>query len=133
MLSERLQQVVSFARKFEAVPSLEERRMPVSRGHSNALLLAGQKKCAYVTLFGDRGRVRRVFRYLPHHFDPRSQHQIQLCSSLQFQTLRRRQLAAAKLRMLIAKLDDEFDRAIVQVRLSAFPPSSLRLYKQGLL
>eukprot|EP00903_Cladosiphon_okamuranus_P009917 g9414.t3 len=32
-----------------------------------------------------------------------------------FQTLRRRQLAAAKLRMLMAKLDDELDRAIVQL------------------
>ena len=40
-----------------------------------------------------------------------------LCIYLQFQCLRRRELAAAKLRMLIAKLDHEFDRAILQVRL----------------
>ncbi|CAN0321501.1 unnamed protein product [Pylaiella littoralis] len=32
-----------------------------------------------------------------------------------FQTLRRRELAAAKLRMLIQKLDDEFNRAVLQL------------------
>lgn len=46
-------------------------------------------------------------------------------SSLQFQTLRRRHLAAAKLRVLIAKLDDEFDRAIDQVNERAPVPSQV--------